>query len=80
MSSQVTCICIALNHSYGLKGLYRPYDYGPCDSDTPLETTPLINKEEIWRTQSGGSLLPGTGSECNGCHTGIKRSNEASRL
>jgi len=28
LSSQVNFICTALNHSYSLKGLYRPYDYG----------------------------------------------------
>jgi len=26
--TEVHFICIALNHSYCLKGLYRPYDYG----------------------------------------------------
>ena len=33
----INCMCIALNHSYSLKGLYRAYDYGPCDYDTPHE-------------------------------------------
>jgi len=42
-SIQFNFICIALNHSYSLKGLYRPYDYyGPCDYDTPPSPiTPL---------------------------------------
>jgi len=35
-SHQVNFICIALNPSSSLKGLYRSYDYGSCDYDTPL--------------------------------------------
>jgi len=41
------------NHSYSLKGLQRPYNYGPYNYDTPLARAPLrarnnslIRKEE----------------------------------
>jgi len=39
LSSQVNCICIALNHSYRLKWLYRPFDDGPYDYDYDYDMT-----------------------------------------
>jgi len=44
---QVNFMCIALNPSYSLKGLYRPYDYGTCDYDTPPSPSPPKDKKRL---------------------------------